>query len=248
MNFHFGNNTQAGKSYYFQVEVGPNPETFESYMKRIFAAIGLRSGYSIKAFDKFMGQSYFLYMVNNAKNNAAVADAVKNSKGKIINITVHIYPAIVEKLKRFGVNLSVSNKGMTYSRILRKDNSGLSKMVKSSFFNSIFEFFKDFEGCSPIDISLGNQDIENVTAIAQTIAEEKEWISRTKNTVKTEPYLMQYEFSKKLVWFVYFTHLFDQEKKEEFENEITAMRFAVVRIEDETGEILFADFIKPQIT
>jgi hypothetical protein len=41
MNFHFGSNTQTGKSYYFEVEVGPNSESFESYMKRIFAYSGL---------------------------------------------------------------------------------------------------------------------------------------------------------------------------------------------------------------
>lgn len=48
MNFHLGKKTPRGgkevsadKSYFFAVEVGPNPESFESYMKRIFAGMGL---------------------------------------------------------------------------------------------------------------------------------------------------------------------------------------------------------------
>lgn len=111
MNFYFGNKAQNGKSYYFEVEVGPRPETFESYMKKVFAGAGLTSDGMIKAFDKFMGQAYFRYMVNNAKSNAEVANAIQNPNGQMIKITVHVYPAIVEALKRFGINFSINNKG-----------------------------------------------------------------------------------------------------------------------------------------
>ncbi len=112
MNFLLENNTRTtGKNYYFAVEVGPQPKTFENYMKRVFAGVGLRSENSIKAFDKFTGQAYFRYMVDNAKNNTAVAEAVRNSKGKIIKITVQVSPAIIEKLRRFGIKLLISDKG-----------------------------------------------------------------------------------------------------------------------------------------
>lgn len=112
MNHHFGKNTQTGKSYYFEVEVGPKPETFESYMKRVFAGVGLKSDYSIKAFDNFMGgQSFFREMVNNAKSNSAVAVALQNPQGKISKVTVHVYPPIVEKLRRFGINLAINHQG-----------------------------------------------------------------------------------------------------------------------------------------
>lgn len=119
-----------------------------------------------------------------------------------------------------------------------------------NLFNSISHFFRDFEGCDSIGISAGNQRIEDVIKTAESIAEEKKWFSHSKTRVKPEVYLMQYEFSKKKVWFVYFTHVFSQQDRTnfEFENEYTSMRFAVVRIDNVTGEVLFADFIKPQIT
>lgn len=114
MNFYIENNGSKSqvpsKKYYFQVEVGPKPETFESYMKRVFAGVGLRSSESIKAFNRLMGQAYFLYMVNNAKGNAAVAGAVQNPNGKIIKVTVGVSASIVEKLRRFGIDLQLASK------------------------------------------------------------------------------------------------------------------------------------------
>ena len=115
MNFHVEKNgnkhsPKSGK-YYFQVDVGPNPMTFENYMRRVFAGVGLR-GEAIKAFGNFIGQPFFHDMVENAKNNAAVADAVQNPKGHIIKVTVEVSASVVEKLRRFGINLLVNNKGI----------------------------------------------------------------------------------------------------------------------------------------
>ncbi len=119
MNFHVEKNgskrpARSGK-FYFQVDVGPNPMIFENYMRRVFAGVGLR-GESIKAFGNFIGQPFFYDMVSNAKSNAAVADAVLNPKGHIIKVTVgvsaSVSASIVEKLRRFGINLLVNNKGV----------------------------------------------------------------------------------------------------------------------------------------
>lgn len=88
------------------------PKLLKVIMKRVFAGVGLRSRNHIQAFDKFMGQAYFNYMVNNAKGNAAVAGAVLNPKGKTIKITVAVSVSIVEKLRRFGINLLISKKGI----------------------------------------------------------------------------------------------------------------------------------------
>lgn len=99
------------KFYHFTVEVGPEAETFESYMKKVFARIGLTGDSSIKAYDKFTGQSFFRYMINDAKSNPAVAEAIKNFKGKIVKITVRVFPNVVNNLRRFGINLSVNDKG-----------------------------------------------------------------------------------------------------------------------------------------
>lgn len=115
-------------SYYFEVEIGPGAETFESYMKKVFARIGLASDSSIKAYNKFTGQSFFRDMVSDAKNNREVAAAVRNSKGKIIKITVHVFPSVVDNLRLFGINLSVNPKGKaTFTGYSSKFSSNVRK-------------------------------------------------------------------------------------------------------------------------
>ena len=96
-----------------------------------------------------------------------------------------------------------------------------------------------------MDFSLGKQQVDNIIAKAKSIAEEKNWFDSETAGVENETFLDQYEFSKKLVWFVYFVHSFDE--KERIETEISSMRFALVKIDDETGEVIFADFIRPQM-
>lgn len=114
MNFNLGNSTtKGGKFFYFEVEVGPNPMSFEAYMKKIFAGVGLRTDAAIKAFDRFMGQAYFQWLVNKSRNTPDIAKAVTNPQGKIIKITVQVFPGIVEKLKRFGIDLLTNSKGKT---------------------------------------------------------------------------------------------------------------------------------------
>lgn len=116
------------KSYYFEVEVGPGAETFESYMKKVFARIGLTTDSSIKSYEKFIGQSFFRDMVNNAKSNRDVAEAVRNSKGKIIKISVHVFPRVVDNLRRFGINLSVNTKGKaTFTGYASKFSNNVKK-------------------------------------------------------------------------------------------------------------------------
>lgn len=113
MYFNLGTISKGGKFFYFEIEVGPNPMSFEVYMKKIFAVMGLRTDASIKAFDRFMGQAYFQYLVNKSKNTPEIAKAVSNPQVKIIKITVQVFPGIVEKLKRFGIDLLTNSKGKT---------------------------------------------------------------------------------------------------------------------------------------
>lgn len=117
--------------------------------------------------------------------------------------------------------------------------------MMSGFFNQIYDFLKGFEGYEPVDFSLGKQQVDNIIAKATSIAEQKKWFDSEVVGVENEIFLDQHEFSKKLVWFVYFVHSFDE--KETIETEISLMRFALVKIEDETGEVIFADFIRPQL-
>ncbi len=113
MDHHFRKHQQTKSgSYFFEVTVGPQAETFENHVKKVFAGFGLKSNFSIKAFDNFMGgQSFFREMVESAKNNPAVADAVRNPKGKTTKINVIVQPSIVEKLRQFGINLAVNHQG-----------------------------------------------------------------------------------------------------------------------------------------
>ena len=115
MNFHVegngGKHQAKNGKYYFQVDAGPNPMSFEDYMKRVFAGVGLRSE-SIKAFDNFIEQPFFYDMVENAKNTATVADAVQHPKGQKIKVTVGVSASVVKDLRRFGINLLVNNKGI----------------------------------------------------------------------------------------------------------------------------------------
>jgi hypothetical protein len=122
MNFHLGNDNEKGvhnkdappsNFFYFVVEVGPNPQSIESYTEKVFAGVGLRTKSSIKAFDRFMGQSFFRKMVNDAKNDPGISAAVKNPQGKIIEIKIRVFPSIVESLRRFGINLLTNSKGKT---------------------------------------------------------------------------------------------------------------------------------------
>lgn len=120
--------------------------------------------------------------------------------------------------------------------------------VLASIFNSILDFFKDFEGYEIVDNSLGKLNSDCITAEAKLIAEKQQWFDQIENSetaVKPETYLVQYEFSKKLVWFVYFTHYYTEEERESDYKGLYSMSFAVVRVDDSTGEVIFADFIKP---
>ncbi len=111
MNFHFGNKTQPGDFYYFEIYVGPNPESFEDYVTRLFAGVGLKTKSTINAFDNFMGQAFFRSMVRRSQNQGDIANAVRNPKGRKIKIKVVVYPSIVRKLRKFGINLRTERNG-----------------------------------------------------------------------------------------------------------------------------------------
>jgi hypothetical protein len=122
MNFHLGNDNEKGvhnkdvppsNFFYFVVEVGPNPQSIESYTEKVFAGVGLKTKSSIKAFDRFMGQAFFRSMINNAANDPGISAAVKNPQGKVIEIKVRVFPSVVESLRRFGINLLTNSKGKT---------------------------------------------------------------------------------------------------------------------------------------
>lgn len=117
-------------------------------------------------------------------------------------------------------------------------------------FNSVSNFFKGFEGCERVDVSLGCLEIKSVTAKAELVAKELKWLDNAENRelIKSEPCLMQYEFSKKLVWFVYFTHYFTKKERENDYKGVKSMSFAVVRVDDSTSKVIFADYIRPILT
>lgn len=114
--------------------------------------------------------------------------------------------------------------------------------MATDIFSFISGFLKKIEGYEGVDICLGRLEIDDVTATAQLIAKEKGWFDQKDKSVKADSCLVRYEFSKKLVWFIYF--IFTQEELQKENLKSSWVAFAVVRIDDETGEVLFADFIK----
>ena len=108
MDFHTGKTTRGGKSFYFEITVGPQPETVESYAIRILAVVGLKNQAMIKAFTNFSGSSLFDVIIRDARNNAEIIAVLKNPQGKITHIKVHVFPAVVDNLKLFGINLLIN--------------------------------------------------------------------------------------------------------------------------------------------
>ena len=108
MDFHTGKTTRGGKSFYFEITVGPQPETVESYANRILAVIGLKNQAAVRAFENFAGSSLLNTVIKDARNNAEIIAVLKNPQGKITHIEVHVFPAVVDNLKLFGINLLIN--------------------------------------------------------------------------------------------------------------------------------------------
>ena len=112
-------------------------------------------------------------------------------------------------------------------------------------FNFVTNLLKKVEGFESVDLHFGRTNVDDANLKARLIGEQKALTDPNYKNLKTETSLVKYEFSGKLIWHIYFLHTQDDwkiiSKKE------TWMRFALVKIDDKTGEILFADFIKPQI-
>lgn len=113
-------------------------------------------------------------------------------------------------------------------------------------FTKIQNFFKKFEITDFVDFSLGNQKVEFIIDKALLIAKEKKWLNQdNENDVKLVPHLIKYQDSKKLIWCVYFLHT--QENWRNQKEETPWLRFAIVKISDENGEILSADLVRPMM-
>ncbi len=114
----------------------------------------------------------------------------------------------------------------------------------------IISYFKDCydkslkatEGYESVDISLGHLNVDQINERAWAIAKEKEWISLSSD-IRTEIYLMQSDYSSKLLWGVYFVHYCSEDERK-IQPDLISIRFAVVRFDDETGEVVFADYLK----
>lgn len=76
---------------------------------------------------------------------------------------------------------------------------------------------------------------------------EKKWLNQdnqdNENNVKLVPHLIEYQTSKQMIWFVYFLHT--QENWQNENGETPWLRFAFVKINDETGETLSAELVRP---
>lgn len=111
MYFSLGNSLKNGSFFYFEIEVGPNPTSIEAHLKKVFHIMELRTDAAIKAFDRFMGRAYFQWLINETKKHSELYNAITNPKGKITIVNVRVFPEIVEKLRRFGINLLTNSKG-----------------------------------------------------------------------------------------------------------------------------------------
>ena len=91
--------------------------------------------------------------------------------------------------------------------------------------------------------------VEEVVQTALPVAEKQGWLSNEKNlAVKPKPYLVRYEKSKKLIWAIHFYYSVTGEDWWDETSGFNSIEFASVMIDDETEEILSAEFIRPQFS
>ncbi len=127
-------------------------------------------------------------------------------------------------------------------------------MILDQFYNFFAKIFaeinelRSYDG-DIIDISNGRMKPASVINLALSTAKEKEWIGKIgqPDLTANEPDLFYYTRRKQLVWFVNFSqHLTEEERENEYKNfNVKSATFAVVQIDDSTGEVISADFIRP---
>ena len=115
----------------------------------------------------------------------------------------------------------------------------------ADIFSFLSSFFNKTEGVESINTHFGRTDVQEIILKAELVGKEKHWFDLKNGTVKIEPSLIKFGSSKRLLWFVYFLHT--QKDWQKSDEKIPWMRFALVKIDDKTGEVLFADFVKLQI-
>ena len=104
------------RSLFFSIEIGPNPETVESFVRKMFAGIGLTSPERIRAYNNYLKRNFnvadfYQDITRDVRNNSAVVEALKNSNRKKEVIKIHVFPVVVEHLRSFGINLTVNGQG-----------------------------------------------------------------------------------------------------------------------------------------
>lgn len=111
----------------------------------------------------------------------------------------------------------------------------------SKFSEEISEL-RDYDG-EAVDKSAGRMNQKEVLERILPIAEEKGFIGKNENVVlyAEEPYLFHYARKDKLVWIINF--LFKTPEMEATVN-YTPNSFAVIKVDDATGEIIEARAIR----
>ncbi len=111
MNFYVGNQLKYGNHAHLEVGIGPQAETIEGLVRKIFAALGLTDLSLIENFNIFLGYDFFRNVVNKASVDPTAKKAIKESNGRRVKVPIDVYPEVVEDLKRFGINLLIDGKG-----------------------------------------------------------------------------------------------------------------------------------------
>ena len=120
-----------------------------------------------------------------------------------------------------------------------------------NFFSRIsagYEELRSHDG-EIVDVSVGRMKPEEVVEIALSAAIKQEWVGKIGQPDLTadKPTLFHYTRREQFVWNVNFSeYLTEEERKTKFEGfNIKSITFAAVKIDDATGEVIFADFVRP---
>ena len=116
MNLVFGNHSNQSRHHYFVINIGPKPESVESFLKKAFYGMGLRSSNTIKSFNLYLRkkygiQNFYQDRLRDTKANVVLMQALQNPRGKILQVKVRISPKVIDHLKGFGINLRLTSSG-----------------------------------------------------------------------------------------------------------------------------------------
>lgn len=127
-------------------------------------------------------------------------------------------------------------------------------MILKPIYNFVSKTFEEIEELRSydgelVDVSVGRMTLEEVLKIALPVAKEKEWIGKIgqPDLIADAPTLFHYTRRKQLVWSVCFSQYFTEEERiDKFARfKIESVTFAAVKIDDATGKVISADFIRP---